>query len=174
MQIIINRSREAQKSINRLRKSIKQKGPVQKIVLFAIVGIVLFVLDNRGMSSENFNGYALAAMLFWGAGIAVYFNTFHPKVTRDARLIMKSYDEADTIANFKLEITDEYFSNEAGNYYTRLRWAAFHAFKLYNKCMLLYAGNSYDTMVIIRQNELSKEEFKEFYAFLKNKMAELK
>ena len=40
--------------------------------------------------------------------------------------------------------------------------------------MLLYAGNSYDTMVIIRQNELSKEEFKEFYAFLKNKMAELK
>ncbi len=175
MQITITRSREAQKTINRFRKHLKTKGPQRKLIFFGIAGVALLIYGSNGITFDSLIVYTMIGALCLGAALMIYLDNFYPKVTPDARLAMKGYHEMENPLNFKMELTDEYFANEAGDYYTRLGWGAFHAFKIENQCILLYTGNSnHSGVVIIRQKELTSKEFEELCSFLKKKMAELR
>ena len=175
MHITITRSREAQKAINHFRKNLKIKGPQRKLIFFGIVGIALFLYGSNGTIFDALVIYTLIGAVFIGAALMICLEYFYPKVTPDTRLAMRGYNENENPLNFKIELTDEYFSNEAGNYYTRLGWGAFHAFKVDKQCLILYTGDSnHSGVVVIRRKELTTKEFEEFRSFLKKKMAELR
>src|ERR1700744_2581322 len=156
MQITITRSREAQKAVNRFRKGLKTKGPQRKMAFFGIAGIVAIGYGAKGTNYDSWVIFSLAGAFFVGIAIMIYFEHFQQKVTPDARLAMKGYHEMENPLNFKIELTNEYFANEAGDYYARFGWGAFHAFKVDKQCSLLYTGHSsHSGMVVIRKKELT-------------------
>jgi hypothetical protein len=175
MQITITRSREAQKAVNHFRKGLKMKGPQRKMAFFGVVGVGLFAYSYRGMIFDNYVIYGLIGTLCIGAALMIYFENFYPKVSPDARLAMKGYHEMENPLNFKIELTDQYFANEAGDYYSRLGWGIFHAFKIEKQCILLFTGHSnHSGVVVIRKKELTTKELEEFCSFLKKKMAQIR
>ena len=151
---------------------------VAVVVLTIIVRFFLFPLSRRAVQAQ----LAMKKIapdkwkhFFVGIAIMIYFEHFQQKVTPDARLAMKGYHEMENPLNFKIELTNEYFANEAGDYYARFGWGAFHAFKVDKQCILLYTGHSsHSGMVVIRKKELTSKELEEFCSFLRKKMAELR
>jgi len=175
MHITIIRSRENQKTITRFRKNLKLKVPQRIIFFFAFIGLILFLYGSDGINFETFSGYSMVAMLFWGGALIVYLENFYPKLNFNAKTAIKAYHDLENIIEIKIEINDEYYSTEIGNYYTRIKWDGFSGFKFYKQYILLHTiDTSNSIVVIILQDELKKEELNELYVFLKNKMAELK
>jgi len=169
MHIVINRTKEDSQSITRLRKNIAGKVPQRKIFLCIIIGFVFFFYSGDGINFSSFSGYILAAMFFWGGAAILYLEKMYPKITSSPIATIRQYKKSQTIEfNYKIELTESYFSFDSDETYVKISWNVVNGFKLHKEYIfLLREKDDSIPLFVIKQSELTEYQYNELYEFLK-------
>jgi hypothetical protein len=173
MKINIARSREDMLFCLRVKKMLITRQTQNRVIFFSFIAVALIILSGNGFTDTLYSRYALAGILFLGFAIMSYYETHISK--------SRGFNAADAVMNYretdygtKIEINDSELIFETLRNYHKFDWRSFNMFKIYKSHIFLYRNNNYANAFIVKKSELNKEEFTEFYAFLKKHMQEKK
>jgi hypothetical protein len=171
MNITINRSQNDTLFCVRLKQTVIYKKTQNRIMLFAFAGIALLVLGHNWYNDACFTAYTVGGAFFVGLAIMSYYETrMNRNVGFSANETLGNYQETNFAT--KIEITETALSYDTLKNHYRYNWRSFNMFKIYKKHIFLFRNNNYCNCFIIKRSELTKDEFAEFYEFLKKNMLE--
>ena len=172
MYIVFNRTKEDSQSIMRMKKNLTLKVPQRKIFLCTIIGFGFFIYGDDVIGETVFSGYALVGMLFLGGAAMLYLEKFYPKLSSSPIEIIENYkrNENDTY-NFKVELTDSHITYDTAGINIKVDWSCIKSFKIHKGDIFLLRSNTISIpSFVIKQRELTRQQYVEFCDFLNEKL----
>jgi len=172
MHIVFNRTKEDAVSIMRMKKNLKMKDSQRKILICIIIGFAFLFYSGDSMNQTSFSGYSLVGMLFLGGAAMLYLEKFYPKLNFSPIEAIENYNKNERKGfNLKIELTDDYVIYDTAGTSIKIDWNCFKSFRIYkDNIFLLRNKTDRDPVFIIKQRELTGQQYDEFCGFLDQKL----
>jgi len=175
MEIVIKRS--IQNELDCFKTKIKL---MAKSLRFAIVTCILGILaimmcqNDFGVTESSLLCYVVLEFIFFSVSYIVFKRIYlQRKAYKDfSKTALTDYGHLETYST--LTIDNSFFVYESQRKYYKYSWSSFLKFERKDGLIILFIADGYNTAFIIRQSELSVEQFNDLYYTVSQNIQSLK